>query len=260
MTTPPTPSRPRKPAEAKAPAPAKAAPTSAATSIAPAASAAKHEAAAVAPAVAPAAAKVAAAPAKPTTAPAVATDKAPAPKLAAPKPAAPKAVKSVVPSAPAADQTALKPFAAVPTLPPAVAHNYEQAVAFTKDQVEKAHHTALKTYEDITALNKETVDALVQSSSVVAKGVENLSRAFLAFAQHSLESGVSTAKALLAVKTLREAVDLQSEFARSSFDNLVAEATKASELTIKVTNDAITPLSSHVNTVVAKLGKNRAAA
>lgn len=140
---------------------------------------------------------------------------------------------------------------------PAVARNYEHAIAFTKEQVEKVSQNAFKTYEELTALNKDTVDALVQSSSVVAKGVESLSRAFLAFAQTSLEHSVSTAKALLAVKTLREAVDLQSEFAKSSFDSLVAEATKASELSVKVANEAIQPLSSHVNTVVSKLSKKK---
>lgn len=158
-------------------------------------------------------------------------------------------------SSPAPKATVIVAEAVV--VPAVAAKNYEHAIAFTKEQVEKVSQNAFKTYEELTALNKDTVDALVQSSSVVAKGLESLSRAFLAFAQTSLEHSVSTAKALLAVKTLREAVDLQSEFAKSSFDSLVAEATKASELSVKVANEAIEPLSSHVNTVVSKLSKKK---
>lgn len=142
----------------------------------------------------------------------------------------------------------------------AVTKNYEQAVALTKEQVEKASKKAFEAYEELTSFNKETVDALVQSSTVLAKGLENLSKSFVAYAQSSLESSVAATKALLAVKTLREAVDLQSEFAKTSFDTLVSEATKTSELSVKLANEAIEPISARVNAVVTKFGKPRLAA
>ncbi|ASG20639.1 MULTISPECIES: phasin family protein [Nitrospirillum] len=141
-----------------------------------------------------------------------------------------------------------------------VTKNYEQAVALTKEQVEKASKKAFEAYEELTAFNKETVDALVLSSTVLAKGLESLSKSFVAYAQSSLESSVSATKALLAVKTLREAVDLQSEFAKTSFDTLVSEATKTSELSVKLANEAIEPISARVNAVVTKFGKPRLAA
>ncbi|MDE1147872.1 MAG: TIGR01841 family phasin [Azospirillaceae bacterium] len=142
----------------------------------------------------------------------------------------------------------------------AVTKNYEQAVALTKEQVEKASKKAFEAYEELTAFNKDTVDAFVLSSTVLAKGLENLSKSFVAYAQSSLESSVSATKALLAVKSLREAVDQQSEFAKASFDSLVSEATKTSELSVKLANEAIEPISARVNAVVTKFGKPRLAA
>lgn len=238
-TTPPPTSRTRKAAEPKTEAVKSAAIKAEPPKVAVKAEAPRTEAVAATPIIVPPA--IVASPAADVT-----TDVAAATVVVTPEPA----------PAPSPAPTATVILAEAVVVP-AVARNYEHAIAFTKEQVEKVSQNAFKTYEELTALNKDTVDALVQSSSVVAKGVESLSRAFLAFAQTSLEHSVSTAKALLAVKTLREAVDLQSEFAKSSFDSLVAEATKASELSVKVANEAIQPLSSHVNTVVSKLSKKK---
>ncbi|HYE49246.1 MAG TPA: phasin family protein [Azospirillaceae bacterium] len=138
--------------------------------------------------------------------------------------------------------------------------NLEQAVAMTKEQVEKVSKQAFQTYDELTSFNKETVDAVIASSQILAKGFETVSKTWVAFAQSSMEQSVSAAKALLTVKTLREAVDLQSEFARTSFDTLVAEATKVSELSVKVANEAIEPISARVNAAVEKFGKAKLAA
>lgn len=140
------------------------------------------------------------------------------------------------------------------------AKTVDQAVALTKEQVEKVSKQAFQTYDDLTAFNKDTVEAVVASSQILAKGFETVSKTWVAFAQSSMEQSVSAAKALLTVKTLREAMDLQAEFARTSFDTLVAETTKVSELSVKVANEAIEPISARVNAAVEKFGKAKLAA
>ncbi len=140
------------------------------------------------------------------------------------------------------------------------AKTVDQAVALTKEQVEKVSKQAFQTYDDLTAFNKDTVEAVVASSQILAKGFETVSKTWVAFAQSSMEQSVSAAKALMTVKTLREAMDLQAEFARTSFDTLVAETTKVSELSVKVANEAIEPISARVNAAVEKFGKAKLAA
>ncbi|HYC03179.1 MAG TPA: phasin family protein [Azospirillaceae bacterium] len=140
------------------------------------------------------------------------------------------------------------------------AKTVDQAVALTKEQVEKVSKQAFQTYDELTAFNKGTVEAVVASSQILAKGFETVSKTWVAFAQSSMEQSVSAAKALMTVKTLREAMDLQAEFARTSFDTLVAETTKVSELSVKVANEAIEPISARVNAAVEKFGKAKLAA
>jgi phasin family protein len=64
---------------------------------------------------------------------------------------------------------------------------------------------------------------------------------------------------MVGVKTLREAVDLQADFAKGNFDKFVAESTKMSETVVKVANDAMEPITARVNVSVEKIFKPLAA-
>jgi len=139
------------------------------------------------------------------------------------------------------------------------AKGYEQAVEMTREQVAKANTVFLKGYEDAQGFGKGNVDAFVQASTIFANGAEQISKQVMALTQNSMQSSVVTAKALLGCKTLRDVIDLHADYTRSSFDALVAEGTKLSELSLKVTNDAIAPIQARVTVAVEKLTKPIAA-
>ena len=66
-------------------------------------------------------------------------------------------------------------------------------------------------------------------------------------------------QALLAARTLREAVDVQTDWAKTSFDKVVAESTKLSEISVKVANEAAEPINARFNAAIEKLLKPMAA-
>lgn len=218
-----------------------------------------------APAVAHAVEEVKTAPAEPAPTPVVATVAAPvaveAPVANAPEePPAPKAVaKPAVPKQvkPAAPKAAAAPAASEPAAP--AAKDVVQAVAYTKEKVEKMSKQVFATFEDVVGFQKDNVEAFVASSTILTKGFEALSKEIAAFTQAQYEQSVATTKALFAVKSVKELVDLQTEFAKSSFDAIVAEATKVSEAGIKVANEAAEPITARVNATVEKLSKLKAA-
>ncbi len=133
--------------------------------------------------------------------------------------------------------------------------HFDQSVAATKEQVEKASAQLLKSYEEYSAFNKATVDALVKSSSVVVKGAEDINKELVAFAQASFDKSVATGRALLSAKSINEVVDLQNAHAKQSLDALVAEVTKLQELSVKLTNEAFAPLNARVNAAVETFAK-----
>ena len=170
----------------------------------------------------------------------VKAEAAPPPKPAA-RPAAPKAA----PAAAARSETPAKPV--------------DQAIAQTKEKVEKMSKQVFATFEDVVGFQKDNVEAFVASSTILTKGFEALSKEIAAFTQAQYEQSVATTKALFAVKSVKELVDLQTEFAKSSFDAMVAEATKVSETGFKVANEAAEPITARVNAAVEKLSKLKAA-
>jgi phasin family protein len=138
--------------------------------------------------------------------------------------------------------------------------SYDQFFGTAKAQVEKASAQTMKAYEDAAKFNKENLDAYVAASTVYAKGVESVAKTWAAFAQETFEASANVAKAVLGAKTLKEAVEIQADFAKTTFDKFVAEGTKVSEASIKVANEALEPINARVNVAVEKMMKPAIAA
>jgi phasin family protein len=132
---------------------------------------------------------------------------------------------------------------------------FDQFLAPAKEQVEKAQAQSAKVLEDVAKFQKDNLEAVVSASNVYAKGFETFGKAWYALTQETVEASAAVAKALLGAKTLKEAVDLQTDFAKTTFDKFVAESTKLSEISIKVANEALEPINARVNVAVEKLLK-----
>jgi phasin family protein len=139
------------------------------------------------------------------------------------------------------------------------AKGFDQTVAFAQEQFEKAAATFFKGFDDVQGYGRANLDAVIQANTVAAKGFEEISRAWFAFAQGTVEQSVSATKALMSAKSLREVVDLQNDYAKATFDSFLAEGARLSEMGVKVTNEAIAPLSARVNATVEKFAKPVAA-
>lgn len=152
--------------------------------------------------------------------------------------------------------------AATKTIEDAVAQakqNLEGLVKAQQEQLEKAQAQLLKSYDDLAALSKQNVDAVVQSGTIVAKGAEEAGKQVAAFTQTSFEKNVAAGKALLGIKSVRELIDFQNAFIKQSFDALVAETTKLQELSTKVANEAMAPINDRVKATVGTFAKPIAA-
>lgn len=137
--------------------------------------------------------------------------------------------------------------------------SYERLLDSAKARVEKASATAFKTYEDLSKFSQENLEAYAAAGTTVAKGFETIGRVWVSFIQETFETGERVADALLSAKTLREAVDMQTDFAKTTFDKLIAEGTKVSEISVKVANEAAEPISARLNAALEKLLKPVAA-
>lgn len=137
----------------------------------------------------------------------------------------------------------------------ALTQGYEQAVATTKEQLDKVNEFAFQGYPEIADFNKETVEAVLTSTNVVAKGVEELGQEIASYAQQAAEKNVETAQKLFAMKNMQDVLDLQAEWAKTAFDGFVAESAKLQEMSRQFTTKASEPISKQVNAAVEKFAK-----
>jgi len=126
-------------------------------------------------------------------------------------------------------------------------------------QVETGMKSATAQFEKAASLGKENVEAVVQSSTIVAKGCEEISKNVWGWMQSSVEQSVATSKQALGVKTLRELVDLQTEFVRKLMDQSLSETTKITEISTRVAGQAMEPINQRVTEVVESISALKAA-
>ena len=133
---------------------------------------------------------------------------------------------------------------------------YEQAIAMGKEHVANTSNAMFRSYDDIATLNKQNVEAAMKAGNIWAKGYENLGKAYFSYAQDAAERGTEAAKAMMTAKTMQDVIELQTDFAKQRFDHLVAEGTKMSEMSVKVTTEAMEPLQKQFDTTVLTLTKS----
>jgi phasin family protein len=136
---------------------------------------------------------------------------------------------------------------------------YETAFAATQEQFEKAATAAFAGYDEFASLGKDNFEAVLKSSGALVKGFEALGKEVASYGQASVEKSVANAQALFGVKTLRELIELQSEFAKQAFDSWVEQGTKLGELGAKMANEAFQPIQTQLTVTVEKVLKPAAA-
>ena len=190
------------------------------------------------------------------------------PVAAAPEIPAPPAAKAPEPvvAAPATSPTPVaapveivEPVAAAPAVPsePKTVPTPSQPPILKVSQMTPT--PTFKGYEEIAAFGKANIDAMIQANTVFSKGLEAISKEFIALTQAHMESSAAAAKAIFAAKTLKDVVELNAEFHKANFDKLVANSTKLGELGTKVATDAFAPIGARVTSVVEKAAKPAAA-
>jgi len=108
---------------------------------------------------------------------------------------------------------------------------------------------------DFAAVGKENYDALTASSKIWAEGVQEIGKQAAASAKASFEESVAMFKALTTVKSVKEAIELQTTYTKTATAKALAESTKLSEASMKLTEQALAPLTARVAAAVSSFSK-----
>jgi phasin family protein len=118
----------------------------------------------------------------------------------------------------------------------------ESAMAGGAEAIKAGFDKALRNYDLVLGYGKETAEACMKSATVAGKGVESLNGELYAYSKQSLEDSITATKAIMSSKSLHEAFEYQSDFAKSAFESYIGELTKFGALFTATTKDSFAPL------------------
>jgi phasin family protein len=116
----------------------------------------------------------------------------------------------------------------------------------------EAFEKSLAAFNDINAHSKSNLEAVVASVTAATKGAETLGAETLAYSKKSLEDHVSAAKSLSSARSVQEAVELQTAWAKSAMEAYMAQMNRASEIVAASVKESMTPLNARVTAAVEK--------
>ncbi len=126
----------------------------------------------------------------------------------------------------------------------------------TSAEVKASMDKAIKTAEEFVSFSQGNLEALVKSSQIWAAGVQDLGKQLAASAQAQVDQTMATWKALASVKSLKEAMELQSSLARSSVEKAVAETGKLTDASMKLAEQTFAPLTARMSLAAERFGRN----
>jgi phasin family protein len=106
---------------------------------------------------------------------------------------------------------------------------------------------------DMTEFSKGNAEAMLASIRIVATGAESLSREAGENAKKHFDSAAAMFKSFSAVKTPMELFQLQSDYAKASFDTAVAEASTFHGALANLASAAAQPLSDRFTVAAEKI-------
>jgi len=111
----------------------------------------------------------------------------------------------------------------------------------------------MKSFDDVTKLGKEGMDAAMESLAASSKGMQTLAAEYADYARKSFEQGSGTVEKLIEARSFDRAYEVQSEFFRSAYEGFVAQASKFGEMYTDVAKQAYKPIETYVSKVTPAL-------
>ncbi|HVI05676.1 MAG TPA: phasin family protein [Sphingomicrobium sp.] len=104
-----------------------------------------------------------------------------------------------------------------------------------------------KVAEELADLARANVEAVVEAGRVAAEGARTIGQDAVSSSREGFEQAADAIRSFAEAKSPTEYLQLQSDFARASFDRAVAESSKLTESLVKLAGEAFQPISSRAS-------------
>jgi len=140
------------------------------------------------------------------------------------------------------NKTAFKGFDAIPAFAP-----FQNILTEANERGQELAKKSQKVAEELADLARANVEAIVEAGRVATEGARSLGQDVVAKQRDSFEQAADAIRSLAEAKSPTEYLQLQGDFARASFDRMVAESSKLTESMVKLAGETFQPLSNRAS-------------
>jgi phasin family protein len=131
---------------------------------------------------------------------------------------------------------------AIPALAP-----FQTILTEANERSQELVKKSQKVAEELADLARANVEAVVEAGRVATEGARSIGQNVVAKQRDGFEAAADAIRSLAEAKSPTEYLQLQSDFARASFDRAVAESSKLTESLVKLAGEAFQPLSNRAS-------------
>ena len=132
---------------------------------------------------------------------------------------------------------------------------FQNLFANAGERSQEAFKRSQKAAEELAELTRANIEAFVDAGRIAVEGTRALGQDVVASGREGVEQAADAVRSFAEAKSPTEFLQLQTEFARTSFDRLVAESSKLTESMVKLAGEAIQPISNRASVSAERLNK-----
>ncbi|MEX6634327.1 phasin family protein [Hyphococcus lacteus] len=125
--------------------------------------------------------------------------------------------------------------------------------AFSPESFKEGYEKFAEGVSSFADFQKESLSAIMASAGAFTKGIEKLTAEQTAFSKAAFEETVANVKAASATKSLNDAVELNSQFVRTSIEKNLGQINKVADICSETAKDSVEPLTTRYSDLVEKI-------
>lgn len=129
----------------------------------------------------------------------------------------------------------------------------------TNEQMEKMTSTLMQAASDMNTMMRDTMNATLQSVSIMTKGCGELCDSLSSLVQKNIDQSTKVVQSLSSVTSVNDLVSTQNTVLKDNFDSMISDLNNLSQISSRVAQQAAEPVTKHVNDSISKISKIKAA-
>ena len=96
-----------------------------------------------------------------------------------------------------------------------------------------------KANDDLQGMSKDNYDTMLRSYGELTRGMQSIASSWTDYSKRSFEDATHAFEQLIGAKTLEQAFEVQSEYAKKAYDGWMAQASKLTEMYADMARGAV---------------------